>query len=125
MTEDKAKDFSTVSVAVATGLFKTLSYRVPDKMQGGVPVGTRVFVPLGRRSVTGYVVSNKGGEYKGELKEIIDVLDHEPVFDAGALDFFRFLAEYYCAPLGEVIRKGLPGGINIRSKKRISDNTRK
>jgi len=119
MTEDKAKDFSTVSVAVATGLFKTLTYRVPDRMRGGVPVGTRVFVPLGRRSVTGYVVSNKGGEYEGELKEIIDVLDHEPVFDVGALDFFRFLAEYYCAPLGEVIRKGLPGGINIRSKKMI------
>ncbi|MBN1573055.1 MAG: primosomal protein N' [Deltaproteobacteria bacterium] len=119
MTEDAGKDFSTVSVAVATGLFKTLTYKVPERLRGGIPLGTRVFVPLGRRRVTGYVVSTKGGDYEGELKEIIDILDDEPVFDAGALDFFRFLAEYYCAPLGEVIRKGLPGGINIRSKKWI------
>ncbi len=119
MTENNAKDYSVVSVAVATGLFKILAYRVPEVMRGEVLVGTRVFVPLGRRSVTGYVVSTEGSEYKGELKEIIDVLDYKPLFDEGSLEFFRFLSDYYFAPLGEVIRKGLPGGINIKSKKTV------
>lgn len=119
MDKNKVKDSSVVTVAVAAGIYRTLTYRVPEVMRAGIQVGMRVFVPLGGRSVTGYVVSTDGGDYEGELKEIIDLLDYGPLFDEGALDFFRFISDYYFAPLGEVIRKGLPGGINIRSKKRI------
>jgi primosomal protein N' (replication factor Y) len=107
-----------VSVAPATGLSKILSYRLPEEFTGKISLGTRVLVPLGKRRVTGYVVGT-GAIYQGELRDVIEVLDSEPLFDADSLRFFEFISSYYFAPLGEVIRKALPAGLNIESKRRI------
>ena len=127
-----------VLVTPATGIDKLLSYRVPEELADRISVGLRVLIPLGRRKVTGYVVSIRGKKspannppsnlelsvndvsyYRGKLKDIIDILDSEPLFDADALTFFQFLSNYYLAPLGEVIRTALPKGINLKSVKRI------
>ncbi len=115
---DTTASSDVVSVAPATGLSKILSYRVPEEFRDKVTLGTRVLVPLGKRRVTGYIVGTDG-TYKGELRDVIEVLDSEPLFDADSLRFFEFLSSYYFAPLGEVIRKALPAGLNVESKKRI------
>ncbi|MBN1880589.1 MAG: primosomal protein N' [Deltaproteobacteria bacterium] len=108
----------TVSVAPAGGAPGVLSYCVPPHFYRSPSVGMRVLVPLGSRIVTGYVVGD-GGDFSGPLKDVLDILDDEPLFNEASLSFYRFISDYYCAPLGDVIRIALPAGINVESKRRV------
>src|SRR6185436_19087748 len=47
-----------------------------------------------------------------EIKEIESVLDVEPAIIPEVLQLTRWVADYYAAPLGEVMRAALPAGIN-------------
>ena len=48
-----------------------------------------------------------------EIKAILDVLDTERLFTEDMIPFFRWIADYYIYPLGEVIKGALPGGLNL------------
>ncbi|PLX49866.1 MAG: primosomal protein N' [Desulfobulbaceae bacterium] len=100
-------------VAVAAPLFEPLTYAAPDS---GLPaVGVRVLVPLGRRRITGYVIgTTPQATTEFRVRPILDVLDREPLFHAGMVPFFRWVADYYQYPIGEVIKSGLPGGLTSR-----------
>ena len=45
---------------------------------------------------------------------MLSLLDAEPVLDAELLRLARWIAEYYCAPLGEVLKGMLPLGGEMR-----------
>jgi primosomal protein N' (replication factor Y) len=45
---------------------------------------------------------------QGNIREVLRLLDEEPVFDAGLLKLGRWISEYYCAPLGETLRAMTP-----------------
>ncbi len=113
---DQEKDL--VTVVPATGLDLALTYRLGAEFSGKAAVGSRVLIPLGRRVVTGFIIAG-GGAYSGEIRDVIDLLDSEPLFDDGTFRFFRFLADYYGAPLGEVIRKALPSGFTIQTRRTV------
>ena len=51
-----------------------------------------------------------------EMKPILDVLDELPLFPESMIAFFRWAADYYIHPLGEVIKCALPGGLNRRDR---------
>ena len=107
-----------MTVVPATGLDLALTYRLGAEFSGKAAVGSRVLIPLGRRVVTGFIIAG-GGAYSGEIRDVIDLLDSEPLFDDGTFRFFRFLADYYGAPLGEVIRKALPSGFTIQTRRTV------
>jgi primosomal protein N' (replication factor Y) (superfamily II helicase) len=111
---DDQKDL--VTVVPATALDLALTYRLAGEFAGKAAVGCRVLIPLGSRVVTGFVIAG-GGLYSGQIRDVIDLLDAEPLFDDGTFRFFRFLADYYGAPLGEVIRKALPTGFTIQTRR--------
>ena len=77
------------------------------------PVGVRVLVPLGRKSVTGIVYRQHEGELPATIKvrDVIDVLDEQPVVTAEQLRLWEWLAQYYMCTLGEVLSAALPSGI--------------
>jgi primosomal protein N' (replication factor Y) len=50
------------------------------------------------------------------LKDIIEVLDADPLWTTNELEFFRWIASYYLYPLGEVLKTALPSGINLQSR---------
>ncbi len=106
-------------VAVAAPLFDTLTYA---PMGPDLPaVGVRVLVPLGRRRITGYVLETtpkQETEYK--VRPILEVLDKEPLFRADMVPFFRWIADYYHYPIGEVIKSALPGGLTSQSGRQAS-----
>jgi primosomal protein N' (replication factor Y) len=106
-------------VAIALPVEKTLHYAIPVQLRPILEVGKRVLVPLGKRRVTGYVLATCSSlppdVTDKEIKEIIDCLDEAPLFDAGMLRFLRWVADYYLAPLGQVIKTALPPGINWES----------
>lgn len=100
-----------IEVAVPAPLDRTFHYLIPETLADKAAVGMRVTVPFGRRSVTGYVVGfPKNGESDDsfELKEIKDFPDAEPVFSPEMLKLYKWIADYYIAPLGEVISTALP-----------------
>ena len=105
-------------VAIARGPRRELTWSVPDGLEDRVLPGCRVLVPLGRgnRRLTGYVVALDEvdpAELGYPIKPVADVLDPEPLFDDALLTLFRFIARYYHASLGDVIRTGLPAGLNV------------
>lgn len=108
-----------LEVAVAAPLWQTLTYLFDDD-SGLIPVGRRVLVPLGRRKVTGYVLGLLPEEKVGyKLRSVLQLLDPETLFPVNMVPFFRWVAQYYHYPLGEVIKTALPGGLTPRSGKRL------
>ncbi|MCX5833063.1 MAG: primosomal protein N', partial [Deltaproteobacteria bacterium] len=104
-----------VEVAVNIRSPKTFSYEVPADLETDVAVGKRVFVPLGKRSVTGYILQVLETVSLGETKKLLQVLDREPLFNEEDLRFYRWAADYYLYPLGKMLSEILPGGIDIES----------
>lgn len=109
-----------IEVSLSLPLTKHLHYRIPEQIISSVEVGKRVLVPLGKRRVTGYVVDTVSKSDISEIREIIDVLDEQPLFTPHHLTFYRWISDYYFFPLGEVIKTALPSNINIESKQVIS-----
>ena len=105
-------------VALPVHLRKLFTYRVPTEMQDSARVGSRVVVRLGNKPTTGYIVALLQNLRQGtsliesELKEVEELLDVEPSLTPEVVEVTRWVAEYYGAPLGEVMRAALPAGIN-------------
>jgi primosomal protein N' (replication factor Y) len=108
---------SRIEVAVAAPLFHTLSYSC-DIEEVGDPVGRRVLVPMGRQRVTGYVLGLLPQEdVTYRILPILKFLDEQYLFPPNLVPFFRWIADYYHFPIGEVIKTALPGGLTQRNRK--------
>lgn len=109
-----------LEVAVALPVSGTFTYRDP-RPDAVVAIGTQVVVPFGARTVTGFVINagpSGGGSdppsgatgARAAVKEIEAIVPGEPAFDEAMIGFCRWVADYYMAPLGEVLRAALPQG---------------
>ncbi len=108
-----------VEVAVGLPVFKTFHYRIPEKMRDSLQVGMRVLVPFKERKVTGFTIDllehpPEGVEEK--LREVEELLDEAPLIGPPMLRFYRWISDYYLYPLGEVIKTGLPPGLQLKSE---------
>ena len=105
-----------VSVAVENTAFtfdKAFDYAVPAELQPQCEPGKRVLVPFGRgnRRRQGMILSvGIGGEFDNSLKEIISVLDNEPVMSAPLLDVAEFMRERCFCTAYDAIKTMLPAG---------------
>jgi len=112
-----------VEVAVGLPIFKTFHYRIPEKMKDSLGVGMRVLVPFKGRKVTGFSINLLEQPPKGveeRLREVEDLLDEAPLIDPQMLRFYRWISDYYLYPLGEVIKTGLPPGLQLKSELTLS-----
>jgi primosomal protein N' (replication factor Y) len=100
-------------VAVVLPVRGTYTYRDP-RGAGPVPLGTQVVVPFGARTVTGFVVGHPvavGAETpRAPALDVEEVVAGTPAFDDDMIALCRWAADYYQAPLGEVLRAALPQG---------------
>ncbi len=102
-------------VALPVPLDRTFTYAV----NGVVPaVGARVLVPFSGQRLMGVVmrVHDEPLPDGVEAKPIQTVMDLGPLLDAEQMELARWIANYYCAPLGEVIRGMLPLAAEVRRK---------
>jgi primosomal protein N' (replication factor Y) len=105
-------------VAVPLRVAQTFTYRLPGELGAAARVGARVLVPLGRKLVTAYVVAlheelDPALELaEADVKEVEELLDAEPLLTPEVLELTRWLADYYAAPWGEVLKAALPAGLN-------------
>jgi primosomal protein N' (replication factor Y) len=108
-----------VEVAVGLPVFKTFHYRIPEKMIGSLQIGMRVLVPFKGRKVTGFsidLLDQPPKEVEEKLREVEDLLDEALLIDPSMLRFYRWISDYYLYPLGEVIKTGLPPGLQLKSE---------
>jgi primosomal protein N' (replication factor Y) len=109
-----ASNITYIEVAIALPVYGTYTYSVPDELQTLTVPGKRVFVDFGTRKVSGYVLGPAPEPDVDRIKPITDVLDPRPLFPESMIPFFRWIADYYFHPLGEVIADALPGGMNLQ-----------
>jgi len=110
-------------IAVPAGFHQTLTYRIPASLQDGVRLGARVEVPLGPKLTTGFVVAllDRAPVEAAKLKAIRAVLDDdEPALIPEIIDLCRWAAEYYIAPLGEMLKVALPANMAARGKRQAT-----
>ena len=75
------------------------------------PVGARVRVPVGSRTLTGCVVEHDATIGDGtEAKDIVEALDREPLLPPAIVDLCRWVAEYYVAGIGDALGVAMPPG---------------
>jgi primosomal protein N' (replication factor Y) len=109
-----------IEVAIPLHLEKTFHYLVPERLLEHALPGRRALVPFGRRKLTGYILAVASDSKVEKLKDLLEVLDNEPLWTGKEYDFFRWVASYYLYPVGEVLKTALPAGINVQSRKRVS-----
>jgi primosomal protein N' (replication factor Y) (superfamily II helicase) len=107
-------------VALPVPLPEPLVYAVPPGWQGIAVPGVRARVRIGNRRLIGIVVGRREEPPPGVAVRWLDgVLDREPVLGADLLALARFTAEYYLAPLGEVLRSMLPADLEPWGDRRV------
>jgi len=101
----------------ALPLSRGYTYRVPEGLDSLAQIGCRAFVPLGKRVATGFIVrrTDKIDFDPKKLRDILDVLDAVPLFDAPRLQLAQWIADYYLCGIGEVLRTMLPPGLEKES----------
>jgi primosomal protein N' (replication factor Y) len=109
-----------VSVAVNIPSEKTFSYSVPETLRKEISIGKRVLIPFGKRRLTGYIVEVLNFAPCEDIKEIIEILDPEPLFNETDLKFYRWASQYYLYSPGKALSEILPGGIDPQSDQWIT-----
>jgi primosomal protein N' (replication factor Y) (superfamily II helicase) len=100
-------------VALPVPLDRAFTYEL-----GGLEaeVGARVMVPFGGQRLVGVVVGlhdvAPGDEV--EVKRIQQVMDEEALLPGELMELGKWVAAYYCAPLGEVLRGMMPLTAEVR-----------
>src|SRR3954453_3944789 len=113
-------EFAEVAVAVA--VHGTFTYPIPLELRDAVRLGSRVEVPFGAKRNTGFVVGLSDAAPVGSrIKPIRTVLDDdEPALLPEIIELCRWAAEYYLAPLGEMLRVALPANMAARGRREVS-----
>ena len=99
---------SRVEVALPLPVDQTFTYALAPDAPRPAP-GTRVLVPFHKAKRVGWVVGpGRPGSGKLRLRRISRILEEEPSLPPGLLELARWMAAYYIAPLGLVLRAALP-----------------
>ena len=97
-------------VALPVAVDKEFTYSIPPDLAPAATVGVRVIVPFGRTHATGLIVGLPDETRVRGLKPLRDVLDARPIVMPELLRLCRWVADYYMAPLGEVLKAAVPHG---------------
>lgn len=107
-------------IAVPVAYQGTLTYAIPPELSDAVRLGSRVEVPLAAKLITGFVVGlvdDAPADVK-KIRPIRAVLDdEEPALIPEIIDLCRWAADYYIAPLGEMLRVALPSNMASRGRR--------
>jgi len=102
------------------------TYGVPDALASRVQNGMRVTVPFGKSKTYVGVVAEypvdvpkpveevaQQGKKKIVYKNIADVLDDTPILLPQQLRLWKWIADYYMSPIGDVYKAALPSGLKV------------
>jgi len=105
-------------IIVPLALPKNYTWSIPDHMKEQLHIGCRVEVNLGKnKKYAGIVkrIHNEKPEFF-EAKDILNVLDIEPVVFEEQLKLWEWIASYYMCSEGEVMAAALPAHFKLSSE---------
>jgi primosomal protein N' (replication factor Y) (superfamily II helicase) len=108
-----------VDIALPVPIDRTFTYFVPPELQPFALPGKRVLVPFGKKHLTGVIVGLPADTTVKGLKPVNDILDAQPIFSQEMLSLTKWIAEYYLAPWGDVLKAASPQGLSQESNKTI------
>lgn len=100
---------------------KTFDYIVPFKYIEKIKIGMRVKVPFASRELEGFVldlVNSTDDNY--ELKEIISIVDTEPILNNELLHLGKFMSKKYFSTLISCYQTMLPKALKAQNKTTIN-----
>ncbi|MBI4893561.1 MAG: primosomal protein N' [Acidobacteria bacterium] len=106
--------FRYVDVSLPVPLDRPFTYGLPETLRHRVKPGCRIIVPFGSRTMTGMILEAHNTAPDVKVRDALRLLDAEPVLEAKLLALGRWVADYYCAPLGEVLRSMAPLAGEVR-----------
>ncbi|MFW6193559.1 MAG: primosomal protein N', partial [Gemmatimonadota bacterium] len=107
-------------VALPRPLRQTFVYELPPGLRGAARPGARVLVPFRDRTLVGCIDRLSDDTDLSRVRPVEDLLDEEPLLPGPLLDLCRWIAHYYVAPPGMVLRTALPPGLLTESSYRIA-----
>jgi len=106
-----------VDVALPLPIDSTFTYSIVAPCPAP---GTRVLVPFRRGERVGWLVGPASHSAPERVKPVLDVLEERPSLGGEMLALARWMADYYLAPLGMVIRSCLPSVLSDSSSDFLS-----
>jgi primosomal protein N' (replication factor Y) len=105
-------------VIIPLALPKNYTWAVPEHLQAAVQPGVRVEVVLGKNKRYAGIVKKILTEAPASFKpkDIINVLDTEPVLHPRQFGFWEWLADYYMCSEGEVMQAAIPSNLKLSSE---------
>lgn len=108
-----------VDVILPLPLEGTFTYSLPEAMAGKVCLGVRVLVPLGKsKTYTAMAVRVHEDAPEFKTRDILQVIDTEPVMLERQMRLWQWIATYYMSALGDVFKAALPAGLKAEENYR-------
>src|SRR5688572_14054084 len=111
-------------VILPLALSQLYTYSIPDSMSGIIKPGQRVVVQFGKsRMYTAvvYSIHERAPEHY-DTKELLELLDSQPVITEFQFRLWEWMAEYYLCTLGEIMTAALPSVMKLQSETVVSLN---
>ncbi len=107
-------------------LQKLFTYKINQAESQFLEIGTRVAVPFGKSKLyTGIVQRIHNTEPQAyKAKDIHQILDDSPIVTTTQIKHWEWVADYYMAALGEVMRTALPSAFLLQSETKIIKNSK-
>ncbi|MGN6295951.1 MAG: replication restart helicase PriA, partial [Ginsengibacter sp.] len=106
-----------IEVILPLALPTTYTYSVPQSLLPKIKIGCRVEVIFGKnKKYSGIIKSVSDNAPPFETKDILNVIDDEPVIYPQQLQLWKWLSDYYMCSEGEVMAAALPAHLKLSSE---------
>lgn len=117
-------DYMYVSVLTQIGVKavdQTFSYHVPKLLENNIKIGVRVRIPFGNMILDGFVlgISDNSSYDNSKIKDIINVIDEEPVLNREMLLLGKYMSDNLLASLSSCYQVMLPKALKAEVKSNI------
>jgi primosomal protein N' (replication factor Y) len=93
------------------------TYAVPERLRKELKPGQRVRVPFRTQTRVGYLVALEETSDVASTRDILSLVDPDPLVPPDLLHLARWIASYYGCSLGEALQAMLPGGVRRQRAK--------
>jgi primosomal protein N' (replication factor Y) len=106
-----------VEVILPLAIPKTYTYAVPGRLTKKLQIGCRVEVVFGKnKKYAGIIKAISKEKPSFATKEILSVIDDEPVIYPKQLQLWKWISDYYMCSEGEVMAAALPTHLKLSSE---------
>ena len=104
-------------VILPLAISKTYTYTIPPHLESKAKPGCRAEVVFGKnKKYAGIIKSASSQKPAYETKEILNIIDEDPIVYPQQLQLWQWLSEYYMCSEGEVMTAALPTHLKLSSE---------